>query len=259
MIFILDTIYDLHSHINDISELETYLSQGIVPLINCRSAAGFMDYKKFISETIYDTSDVLYSIGLHPHDADSLEDRFSDKYEALIERAPLVGEIGMDSCWTKLDRKTQEKAFIYGLELAKKFDKPVILHTKGMEKEILDIISDFDLTYIVHWYGCRDYQEDYRDLGAYFTVGPAIFSDPDVEKLVSNVSLEKLLLETDGIDALKWLDKDRFEISKLRQTLEDVYERIAEIKSLDYDMVKSTIEDTSRYLIRKYRNKRRNV
>ena len=249
----MDTIYDLHSHIKDIEELETYLSQGIVPLVNCRSLGEFLDYSSFINETSYDSSEVLYSIGLHPHDADRILYNFSNKYEDLIRKAPIVGEIGMDSCWTDLDRKTQETSFLYSLGLAKKYNKPVVLHTKGMEREILEIIQDFDLTYIVHWYGCSDYQEDYRNLGVYFTIGPAIFSDPDVEKLVSNVDLDKLLLETDGIEALRWLDEEHFDKRRLRDNLEDVYRKIAEIKALDYEFVKNTIVNTSKDLIKKYK------
>ena len=70
---------------------------------------------------------------------------------------------------------------------------------------------------------------------------------------MSNVDLDKLLLETDGIEALRWLDEEHFDKRRLRDNLEDVYRKIAEIKALDYEFVKNTIVNTSKDLIKKYK------
>ena len=54
----------------------------------------------------------------------------------LLKQASIIGEIGMDSVWCDVDLEIQKEVFEKQLQLAKEWDKPVILHTKGQEKTI---------------------------------------------------------------------------------------------------------------------------
>jgi len=250
MWYLLHTIYDFHTHIDNIGELEEYLREKILPVVNIRSKDEYDKYMDMLDKLGSDGANTLYSVGIHPHDANMEAEKFSGEYETMVKQAPFMGEIGMDSVWTDLDKNIQKKSFTRSLQIAKKYKKTVILHTKGMEKEILETISKYDLTYIVHWYGCHDYQELYIDLGAYFTIGPAVHTDLDVQKLVKNVKLDHILVETDGVAAIEWLYGKKIKLDSLRKNLEGVYEKIAQIKGIDLDLVIDTIENTSRKLIK---------
>jgi len=250
MWYILHTIYDFHTHVDNIEELEAYRLQNIVPVVNIRSISEYDKYIDMVDRLGSNRSNMVYSVGIHPHDANMEAEKFSGEYEAMVKQAPFMGEIGMDSVWTDLDKNIQKSSFIRSLCIAEKYGKAVLLHTKGMEKEIVEIISDYDLTYIVHWYGCSDYQDLYIDLGAYFTIGPAVHTDLDVQKLVKNVELDHILVETDGVAALEWLYGKPVDLGELRRNLEKVYEKIAQIKNMKLDVVIDTIEDTSRKLIK---------
>ena len=43
----------------------------------------------------------------------------------------------------------------------------------------------------------------------YFTIGPSILNDENYRNIVSKIPLDRILIETDGIEAIKWaLNKD---------------------------------------------------
>ena len=59
---------------------------------------------------------------------------------------------------------------------------------------------------MVHWYSCEDYIKDYMDLDCYFTIGPSLYKDKAVEQVAKTISLQRLLIESDGLDALAWCE-----------------------------------------------------
>ena len=124
---------------------------------------------------------LFYSCGVHPWNA-SL-----DTYESmlpLLKKTLIIGEIGMDSVWCDVDLKIQKEVFEKQLQLAQTLNKPVILHTKGQEKAILELIRKYPNTYVVHWYGCMDYVKEYDEVVSYFTIGPSIGKEEEVTRLV---------------------------------------------------------------------------
>ena len=171
---------------------------------------------------------LFYSCGVHPWQA-SLENL--KKMKPYLKIAPIIGEIGMDNVWCDVNLDVQKKVFEEQVKFAKNMHKPVLLHTKGQEKEILDIIKKYPNTYIVHWYGCMDYVKEYDGVVSYFTVGPSIGKEKAVTHLVKMISLEKLLLETDGIEAVKWA----IDSTDYLQALQNEVTQIAKIKNKSYE------------------------
>jgi TatD DNase family protein len=57
---------------------------------------------------------------------------------------------------------------------------------------------------LIHWYSCERYLEDYLEQGCYFTVGPDYESNPAVQAVLRSVPLDRVMTETDGLDALAW-------------------------------------------------------
>ena len=73
-----------------------------------------------------------------------------------------------------------------------------------MEREILDTIRRYPNRYLVHWYACPHWLQEYIDLGCWFTVGPDAALDRDVAHLAQTVPLDRLLIESDGLDGIAW-------------------------------------------------------
>ena len=180
-------IYDFHTHISSLEVFEVYYDQDIIPLINCQSRDEFRSLmnnrEAFSGDRTRALDKVYYSMGIHPFDADIIGQQFGSSYEA----------------------------FIMSLDLAKKYNKPVILHTKMMEAKIYEILRAYDLDMVIHWYSCDKYVKEFIDLGCHFTVGPAIFVDDNVRNMVKLLPLDRILVETDGVEALEWLFKKKFD------------------------------------------------
>ena len=187
---------------------------------------------------------LFYSCGVHPWNA-SL-----DTYESmlpLLKKTLIIGEIGMDSVWCDVDLEIQKEVFEKQLQLAQALNKPVILHTKGQEKAILELIRKYPNIYVVHWYGCMDYVLEYDEVVSYFTIGPSIGKEEEVTHLVKQVSIDKLLMESDGIEAVKWaIDSDDY-IAALQNEITWV----AKIKDKSYSEVERILDHNFLKLIKK--------
>lgn len=248
-------IYDFHTHISSLEVLEAYYDQDVIPVINCQSRdefKGLIDKREvFSKDRIHFMDDLYYSMGIHPFDADIVDQQFGSSYEDLIKDANLIGEIGMDACWCDTPFEDQERAFVMSLDLAKKYNKPIILHTKMMEARIYEILKDYDLDMIIHWYSCDKYVREFIDLGCHFTVGPAIFVDENVRNMVKLLPLDRILVETDGVEAIEWLFKKKFDPGNLRNILEAVINELADIKHVSFDVMSDYLLANSERLLRK--------
>lgn len=248
-------IYDFHTHISSLEVLEAYYDQDVIPVINCQSRdefKGLIDKREvFSKDRIHFMDDLYYSMGIHPFDADIVDQQFGSSYEDLIKDANLIGEIGMDACWCDTPFEDQERAFVMSLDLAKKYNKPIILHTKMMEARIYEILKDYDLDMVIHWYSCDKYVREFIDLGCHFTVGPAIFVDENVRNMVKLLPLDRILVETDGVEAIEWLFKKKFDPGNLRNILEAVINELADIKHVSFDVMSDHLLANSERLLRK--------
>ena len=144
---------------------------------------------------------LLFSFGLHPWYADRCAPK---DMLPFIRRGAALGEIGLDSVWTDVDLDRQRAAFREQLDLAQALGLPVILHTKGMEAEIARTLADYPLRKLVHWYSCMDHLSLYLEQDCFFTVGPDHASNPAVRQVLERAPLDRLLTETDGLEAIAW-------------------------------------------------------
>lgn len=185
-------IIDGHIHVT--RELLPYL-QGVRCIANADSPEEYR-FLKYAS-----VPGMVISAGIHPWKADITS---WEEMVPVLTEAAVMGEIGLDSAWCSVDMEVQRLMFRRQLELASVLRTPVVLHTKGMEREILDTIRQYPNRYLVHWYACGDWLREYIDYGCWFTVGPDVAVDQAVEHLAETVPLDRLLIESDGIDGIAW-------------------------------------------------------
>ncbi|MBQ0065404.1 MAG: TatD family hydrolase [Firmicutes bacterium] len=177
------------------------------------------------------------SYGIHPWHVDTV------KYASFfpyLEQTRIIGEIGLDNTWCETNLNLQKEVFEKQLAYAHEHHKPVILHLKGMEKEALPFLKKYKNTYLVHWYSCKEYLEEYINLGCYFTVGPSVGIDESVSHLVQKVDIQRLLIESDGISALEWAfeTKEVDYISSLQRSIQE----ISRIKGMESAFVEKQLD-----------------
>lgn len=179
-------------------------------------------------------NNIYVSAGLHPWYTGDVSLKSMENW---IKKAPIIGEIGMDSIWCDVPAEIQRTALIAQLNIAEEMRKPVVLHTKGCEAEIAQIINSFDLTFLVHWYsGSEALLKPYLDLDCYFTIGPDIDLNPAVQCVARQVRPERILFETDGMEAVKWALGD-MPTECLPRVLENSARCAANIKNMDADVL----------------------
>lgn len=194
------TVYDAHAHEEAGSEIQSAVRQrlGIHTLLSCGTPREARRGEALATRyPIY-----ALSAGVHPWHADSV---CFEEMLPFMERAALVGEIGMDSEWCGISPDIQRDVFLRQLAWAQAAGKAVILHTKGCEEEIARLIEPFDLPVVVHWYsGDESALERFLAKGCFFTLGPDALQNPAVQAVARRALLERLLFETDGIGAVCW-------------------------------------------------------
>ena len=151
---------------------------------------------------------VLPTFGVHPRRARQYAGRLREM-DSLIEGSPAIGEIGLDFHWEK-DTSTypaQVKVLEYFFAAAREQNKFVNLHTKGGEKEILNLLEKYDVRRpIIHWYsGPLDILRAMDQYGCYFTVGVEVHHSDHIKAIANEIPDHLLLTETDNPGGLKWL------------------------------------------------------
>lgn len=187
---------DAHCHDDDAGALTTAQQRlNVASIVNCATPAEWRQNQARVgaSQTL--------SFGVHPWGSVDFDEVALQPYFAA---APVIGEIGLDSVWTKVPQAVQRPVFETQLRLAAKLKKPVIMHTKGEEEACLALLRRYPNRYFVHWYSRQEWQADYIAAGCYMSVGVDVLSDPAVQALAKAVPADRLLLETDGLESVAW-------------------------------------------------------
>jgi TatD DNase family protein len=150
-----------------------------------------------------------------------------------------IGEIGLDFQEDRKENFVKQKGlFLKMLNLAVELDKPVIIHSRGAEKEAIEMLEKYPGLKIVMHCFCGDSSLIKRAVknGWYFSVPPAIMRWENFKELVEIVPIGQLLTETDS-PYLAPLAGERNEPANVEITLQE----IAKIKCLKKEEVAEKI------------------
>jgi TatD DNase family protein len=89
---------------------------------------------------------VSATVGVHPHDASAMDDALFDAVAQACEAPEVVaiGEMGLDYHYDNSPREAQREAFRRQIDLAKRLDKPIVVHTREAPEETLAILREED-------------------------------------------------------------------------------------------------------------------
>lgn len=235
-------MHDAHIHLNDNMLVDLMRKHDIACIANADSKAQFQMLKKLREQW-----DKLYiSAGIHPWNVDCTS--WEDMSDVLAE-VSIIGEIGLDSAWCNCDIQLQQEVFEQQLKYACDYHKPVILHTKGMEQQVLSIIRKFQNTYLVHWYSHDQFLEEYIKEGCWFTIGPSVGIDEVVTSVAKRVPLDRLLIESDGLDAISWCEGYTVHNDIYVAILQRCIKRIAKLRAISENELQQQLNDNFKQFI----------
>ena len=142
-------------------------------------------------------------IGLHPC---SVKEDFSGEIETiktyLAKRKFIaIGEIGLDFYWDKTYTDQQYEAFHRQIELALEYNLPIAIHSRSAIDECIDVVAKYpDLRGVFHCFSGNEAQaKKIIDLNFLLGIGGVVtFKNSGLDKVISNIGLSALILETDA-------------------------------------------------------------
>ena len=149
---------------------------------------------------IYDN--VFLSAGYHPSCALDVSDEDLSYLEGLVklDRVVAIGEIGLDYHYGKDDRDKQIELFRVQLDLATKYNLPVVIHTRDAFFDTYNILKEYKLKGVIHCFsGSAEVAKKYLSLGYYLGIGGVVtFKNSKLKDVVKEIGFDRIVLETDS-------------------------------------------------------------
>ena len=187
--------------------------------------------------------DVVYgALGIQPEEIDDYSEENLKFIEEHIndDKIIAVGEIGLDYHYD-IDKEKQIELFKKQLEIAKRNNKPVIIHSRDAIQDTYDILKVSRVNGIMHCYsGSVEMAREFIKIGFLIGIG-GIATFKNARKLVDvikSVDLEYVVMETDS----PYLAPVPYRGKKNEPGyIKVILEKICDIKGLNYKEVENII------------------
>ncbi|MEK7286684.1 MAG: TatD family hydrolase [Nitrospirota bacterium] len=152
---------------------------------------------------------IVAAVGLHPHDAKTMDDDLLQKLEALSihPKVVAIGETGLDFYYNKSEKEQQKKSFLAQIALAKKRNLPLIIHTRDAWDATFEILEKEDPNYfrevgsVLHCFtGDKAIADRATAIGIYVSFsGIVTFAKTaELQEAAATVDSRFILIETDA-------------------------------------------------------------
>ncbi|MFW5887567.1 MAG: TatD family hydrolase [Bacteriovoracia bacterium] len=102
--------------------------------------------QNIVSQLSKEYDEIYATQGIHPHDARLLDEEVFNQMEVQLQsnkKIVAVGEIGLDYHYNHSPREVQLQAFEKQMELATKYDKPIVIHSREAEEDTMAILKNY--------------------------------------------------------------------------------------------------------------------
>jgi TatD DNase family protein len=208
------SLMDTHAHLCDsqfdpdrTAAMERAKRAGVDTLIEIAEAPrGWERAKVFAGQN----PNIWWACGFHPHYAKLISKFDFDimKKAAQDSHCLAIGEIGLDYFKSTASKETQISLFRKTLEISAELNKPVVIHCREAQQDMLRILKSFfgglarrdGVTGVIHCFsGDVSFAQGCLDLGFFLGVdGPITYPNSHLlREVISQVPLDRIVLETD--------------------------------------------------------------
>lgn len=239
-------IFETHAHYDDRAFdddrdvlLKKVHMDGVTYIVNIgcsmNNSRNIVDFVKQF-EFLYGT------VGVHPDDVDGLTKRDMDELARLSREEKIVGigEIGLDYHYDNTDKICQKKWFAAQLDIARKENLPVVIHSRDAAADTLDLMKAEKAGEIGGVIHCFSYgvemAREYLNMGFYIGIGGVVTfkNGKKLKEVAAYTPLDRILLETDAPYLAPTPYRGKRNCSSY---LTYVAEEIAEIKGISVEEV----------------------
>ena len=252
-------LIDTHAHIyyNDYDDKIDYiinraLDNGVKKIISIGTDLSTSEECIKLAEQF---SCVYATCGIHPHEAKKTPNRYLYELEQFYSHSKVVaiGEIGLDFHYNLSSPLEQKRVFHEQLEMASDLSLPAVVHCRNSDKDILHGIQNYSNgTGVIHCFSSTlEFAESILEIGFHISFTGMITFIKELENVVKELPLEKLLVETDSpyLSPKPYRGKKNEPMYVIK-----VAEKIAELKNISIDEVAKTTTETACKLFKKLTN-----
>lgn len=188
-------VHDSHCHLDYIQQLNIHDTQALIPGVT-------LDNNTQLAKLRADHSVYKIGFGIHPWFIDPLLgiDKLMYTLEDDIKhlKPDCIGEIGIDYNKPYLD--LQKELFTRQLELAKRYNLPIIIHSVKAYSDILGILKKLKINRgIIHGFNANAIiAHEFTKLGFLLGIGSLISQDSRIKQCIAEIPLEYLVIESDA-------------------------------------------------------------
>ncbi len=250
-------LFDTHAHIGLIHEdpIEQLIVvqeakrasvEGVVSI--CNNLRDFFQ----VYENLKTANHVYHAVGVSPSEVTNPGRDWTTQIEegAKLDRVVAIGETGLDYYRKFGDKDSQIELFIAQLELADRFDKPVIIHNREAGADILDILRQKTPRRggILHCYS-EDwtYAQAALELNLYISfAGNVTYRNArNLHETAKNIPLDRMLIESESPFMVPAAYRGK---RNKPSYLSETAKYIAEIREMEVEELAEALFDNSRRL-----------
>ena len=204
-------LFDSHAHLDDekfnidreklIPEI---YNSGITKILSCGySLEGSIKAVELSKKYEY----IYSSVGISPNDLCTNWKEDVEKIDEILKnetnkKIVAVGEIGLDYHY-ETNKDWQKEAFVKQIEIANKYNLPIIIHTREAVSDTIEILKQNPVNKKGIFHCCpfnRELIKEGLKMGFYISIaGPVTFKNSkNAEEIANLVPLDRLLIETDS-------------------------------------------------------------
>ena len=247
-------LIDTHCHISDEDyENKEEIIKNMENNIMIVSTASPKDIEEVVN--LCETHKNIYgTIGIHPEFADTYKDEDLQKLEKYLAHPKIVGigEIGLDYHYTKENKEKQKELFIKQINLANKYQKTIVIHSRDAIEDTYNIIEKYKNKNIkcnMHCFsGSLEMAERFVKLGVKLGIGGVLTfkNEKKLKEIVHALDIHNFVLETDS----PYLTPEPLRGQKNEpRNVKYVAAKISQLKGISYA---KTLEITTQTAIRQF-------
>ena len=205
-------LFDSHAHYDDShfdnerdTLIEKMYKEGVTTIV---SAGYSLEGTKRNIELSKKYSFIYTTAGISPNDLKESWKNDIEEIEKIINdnlqsgKILAVGEIGFDYHYD-IDKKIQYEAFSKQIDIANKYDLPIVIHTRDAVMDTLKMLKEKEVKNRGIFHCCplnRELVKETLKLGYYISMaGPITFKNSkNANEIIEMVPIEKILIETDS-------------------------------------------------------------
>ena len=151
--------------------------------------------------------EVYFTLGVHPHEANDLNDKVIEKIYINKDNKKFIGigETGLDFHYNNSDKFSQINSFEKQIEIAQDLSFPIVIHMRNAENEMLEIIKKNQkkkhFNGVIHCFTSNQkFADEVIDLGFYISASGIITfkNSLELQETFKFIPLDKILIETDS-------------------------------------------------------------